>query len=204
MKNKNTIIIVNIVLITVAIALAIFLVVLKNDNNEVVKNAENNFNYIVENVEINIDDNLMTEYVSKDLGFKLKHYNELTRVSETNDADSMYKSAAMFRESGNEGISILIGNISKDTTLAGYLNANINTVIDTNGLTKDDVVVVKEGVKLGDLDAFKLRYKMEDINIYQIIAIKDSKEYVITYSAEDAYYDKQKADNMFSTFEFLN
>ena len=81
--------------------------------------------------------------------------------------------------------------------------SNIDAVISTNNLKKEDVTVVKDNVKMGDLPAYKIRYKIDGVNIYQMATIKDGKEYIFTYSAEDLYYDKQRAENMFSTFEFI-
>lgn len=204
MKDKNTIIIIDIVLIVVAVALGIFLVVLSNGNSSSESQESQNFKFTTEDVIVNVDDTLMTEYTADKLGIKIKHYNELTKISETSEESSMYKGLAMYREEGNEGINILIGSVANETTFDNYIAANVSAIMDSNSLTEEDIVVIKEGVKLGGIDAFKMRYKMDDINIYQIATIKDSKEYVVTYSAEDTYYDKQKADNMFSTFEFIN
>lgn len=208
MKDKNTIIIIDIVLIMVAVALAIFLAVLMGENNN--SSNENNeiqvgnFEFITEDVEVNVDETLMLQYESEVLGLKFKYYNYLTRTSETTDAESMYKGVARYKEDGKEGFSILIGNVPKDTTLETYINANVTAIMDANSLTKNDIVVIKDNVKLGGLDAYKIRYKMDGLNIYQIATIKDGKEYVVMYSAEDGYYDKQRAENMFSTFEFIN
>lgn len=209
-KNKKkkgldytTIVVLDIVLIVVAIALAISLFALNKNYSSGTETAD--FDFTTEEVSVNIDDTLMTEYTNQDLGIKLKYYNDYTKVSETTEVDAMYKSAAMYKEETKEGISILIGSVSENTTFDSYLNATVTAVMESNNLKKDDIVVIKNNIKLGNLDAFKIRYKMEDgTNIYQIYTIKDNKEYVVTYSAEDANYDKQKADNMFSTFEFIN
>ena len=202
MKDKNTIIIIDMVLIIVAMALAIFFAILVSENKEE-NNKNSNLNFITEEVSVNIDDTLMEEYVGDELGISFKYYNDLTKFSETKEETSIYQGVAMYQEEGNEGINVLIGNAPDDITLDSYINANISAIMDSNNLTKDDIVVIKEGVKLGGVDAYKVRFKMDDINIYQIATIKGSKEYVVTYSAEDLLYDKQRAENMFSTFEFL-
>lgn len=196
MKDKSMIIILDIVLIVIAIALAIFLLIVNKDKKE------NTLNFVNEEVKVEIDDNKMKEYSSDKLGIKLKYYNEFEKVSEVTE-NSMYNNAGMFRNIGNEGINILIGNISKDITLEQYMYSNVNALMESNNLEKEDIEVIKENIKMGGLDAYKIRYKIDGINIYQMATIKDAKEYILTYSAEDIYYDKQRAENMFSTFAFI-
>lgn len=211
MKDRNTIIILDIVLIVVAVALAIFLAVLvgQNKNESENKKSEINnyasdFDFTTEDVFVNVDDTLMFEYANSDLNIKFKHYNDLTRTSETTEKDLMYQGVARYTEDGNEGISLLIGSVSKETTLESYIIANVNAIMEANELSKKEIVVIKDNVKFGNVDAYKVRYKMDGLNIYQMATIKDGKEYVVMYSAEDGFFDKQRAENMFSTFEFIN
>lgn len=199
MKDKSTIIILDIVLVVIAIALAIFLVVVNEDKKN---KKQDTINFVTEEVNVQIDDSLMKEYSSDKLGVKLKYYNEFEKVSEVTE-NSMYINAGMFRNGGNEGVNILIGNVSKFTIFEDYMYSNIDAIISSNDLKKEDITVVKDNVKMGGLSAYKIRYKVDGVNIYQMATIKDGKEYIVTYSAEDIYYDKQRAENMFSTFEFI-
>ena len=196
MKDKNMIIILDIVLIVIAIALGIFLVIVNSNKKE------NTLNFVNEEVKVEIDESKMKEYSSEKLGVKFKYYNDYEKVSEVTD-NSMYNNAGMFRNGGNEGINILIGNISKDITLDQYMYSNVNAIIESNNLKKEDIIVVKDNVKMGNFDAYKIRYKIDGVNIYQISTINNGKEYILTYSAEDTHYNKQKAENMFSTFKFI-
>lgn len=196
MKDKSTIIILDIVLIVIAIALAIFLVVVNADKKQ------DSINFATEEISTQIDDSLMKEYSSDKLGVKLKYYNEFEKVSEVTE-NSMYTNAGMFRNGGNDGVNILIGNLSKDISFEEYMYSNIDAVISTNNLKNEDITVIKNNVKMGGIEAYKIRYKIDGVNIYQMATIKEGKEYIFTYSAEDIYYDKQRAENMFSTFEFI-
>lgn len=199
-KNKEIIIILDVILIIVAVALAIFLaVIIKNKNTK----SDDEVNFVTEEVSVNIDEGKMKEYSSKALGVKFKYYNDLEKVSEVTE-NSMFLNAGMFRGVGNEGVNILIGNIKETLNFEDYLYSHIYGIMESNGLKAKDLEVVKDNVKMGGLDSFKIRYKTGDINFYQMMVQKDGKEYIMTYSAEDLYFDKQRAEDMFSTFEFLN
>lgn len=200
---KKSIVFMNCILIMIAIALAVFLVVLKKDKTNHEKRENTDIQFITEEVNIQIDEERMKNYVSEKLGVKIKYDKDLEKVSEIND-NTMYNNIGMFRKEGNEGLHIIIGNLSEDIALEDYMYASVEAIRNSNGLTKEDIVVIKDNVKMGELEAFKLRYKVDGIYFYQMITIKDKKEYVVTYSAEEKFYDKSKADNMFSTFEFIS
>lgn len=200
---KKSIVFMNCILIMIAIALAVFLVVLKKDKTNHEKGENTDIQFITEEVNIQIDEERMKNYVSEKLGVKIKYDKDLEKVSEIND-NTMYNNIGMFRKEGNEGLHIIIGNLSEDIALEDYMYASVEAIRNSNGLTKEDIVVIKDNVKMGELEAFKLRYKVDGIYFYQMITIKDKKEYVVTYSAEEKFYDKSKADNMFSTFEFIS
>lgn len=198
-KSKKIIILLDVILIIVAIALAVSLVIIIKNKKE---DNTNNFKFVSNQVVANIDETKMTEYSNKLLGIKFKYYNEFEKVGDVTQ-NSLFLNAGMYRNQGNEGINVLIGNVKETLSFEDYLYSHIYGIMESNNLKEKDIEIVKDNVKMGGLDSFKILYKSDDINFYQMMVQKDKKEYIMTYSAEDLYFDKQRAEDMFSTFEFL-
>ncbi|MBE0448096.1 MAG: DcrB-related protein [Actinobacteria bacterium] len=143
----------------------------------------------------------MLSYESTAYGFRMKYPQGWTQLGQ-----GMDKVAVMFLSPEGNSINVVVGDLPFPITLDEYINFNINKL----KYTYPDINIIESGpTTLAGSPGYKLVYTVtlegRPLKIMQVITIKNTKSYVVTYGSEVSIYPNHlgTAQEMINSFEIF-
>lgn len=155
----------------------------ETQNSTTISNVQNTTKAQTNNATIPAD---YTEYTDSNTGLKFAYPS--TWVNAGTDQIPVFGDSTT-----GATVNLVTENVTSDVDLSVYVNASKQAVKSTFEINGD---LKEETTKVNGIDATKLTYSITqsnlDMTLQQVIMVKDSKAYVITFGAPSIYYNSSE------------